>query len=272
MANSFARQDRPDEAYFVRITNLSLVQGQESILVAEDGDNNRTWRFNKDKDYSGKIDYKYMFDGKNTSNNIKIGGLYRHRNRYSFYNSYFFMPQPGIQAYGNDWQPDDPNLKYNTWESYEDILFRVGNPGGTTTNEFNHTFNEDLIAGYFQFTSLIRNKLEVTSGLRYENSQWNYTLLAPRPGQDPKGTRSFVDVLPNIHFKYLLSKKENLRASYFYSIVRPGYYEILPYIDKNEDYVEIGNPEIKITQAHNVDLRYENFFGKTDMVNGGRIL
>ena len=265
LANSSARQDTPDEAYFSRITNLTLKQGYESILLAEDGDNNRIWRYNKDKDYSAKADYSINFETSTFNNELKIGGIYRIKNRTNFYNSYFFLPSPGVQAYGHDWKPDDPNIVYDTWEDYSEAKFRVGNPKGSTTNEFNHKFSDNYYAGYIQFSSTYNKKLKVIAGIRYENDIWNYTLLAPRPNQVPEGERLFVDVLPDFHLKYSLTKNSNLRLSYFYSIVRPSYYEILPYIDKNEDYIEIGNPEVKRTKADNFDLRYENFFGKTDV-------
>lgn len=39
----------------------------------------------------------------------------------------------------------------------------------------------------------------------------------------------------------------------------------MPYSEKDEDnYLQIGNPDVKATYAHNWDLRYENFFTSTD--------
>ena len=265
MVSSIARKDKPDEAYFVRITNLSLASNQESILIAEDNDNKRIWRYNKDVDNSAYLDYTHSFSERKAQQ-LSFGGLYRLKNRNSFYNAYNFMPSPGIQAYGYDWQPDDASLTYSTWEKYEDVTFKVGNPTGSTTNEFNHDFTENLIAAYMQLKFDILDKVEILGGARLEKTDWSYTLLAPRPSQDPEGGRNFSDILPSVHVKYKLNNHSNLRASYFYSVIRPGYYEILPYFDKGEDYTEIGNPDIRRTKANNFDLRYENFFTPEDQI------
>jgi len=54
---------------------------------------------------------------------------------------------------------------------------------------------------------------------------------------------------------------QNLRASYFESLSRPSFFEIVPYSILGDIYTESGNPYLKPTIAHNFDLRYE-LFGK----------
>ena len=49
----------------------------------------------------------------------------------------------------------------------------------------------------------------------------------------------------------------NLRLSYFRSVNRPGFFEVVPYSIINEDYTEFGNKDLKRARIDNVDLRWE---------------
>ncbi|MGG2329393.1 TonB-dependent receptor domain-containing protein, partial [Salmonella enterica] len=76
----------------------------------------------------------------------------------------------------------------------------------------------------------------------------------------------YVDLLPSVHFKYLLKDNQNIRLSYFKSISRPGFGEVVPYTLPGEQFTEIGNPYLKHVQADNIDLRYELFLGHSDQL------
>jgi len=64
----------------------------------------------------------------------------------------------------------------------------------------------------------------------------------------------------------LVTDKQNLRLSYFKSISRPGFGEIVPYSVPGEQFTEIGNPYLKHVRADNLDLRYEIFPGHADQI------
>ncbi|HVX51679.1 MAG TPA: TonB-dependent receptor, partial [Chitinophagaceae bacterium] len=65
--------------------------------------------------------------------------------------------------------------------------------------------------------------------------------------------------------------KQALRLSYFSSISRPNFYEVIPHEggDPDADYNERGNPYLKRTTADNFDLRYELFPRGLDQVLAG---
>ena len=62
-----------------------------------------------------------------------------------------------------------------------------------------------------------------------------------------------------IYSIYLLNENKNLRVSYSRSINRPSFFEIVPYKIINEEFTEMGNPDLKHTVADNFDIRYEFF-------------
>jgi TonB-dependent receptor len=66
--------------------------------------------------------------------------------------------------------------------------------------------------------------------------------------------------------KYSLTNQQNLRLSYFKSISRPGFGEIVPYSLPGEQFTDIGNPYLKHVRADNLDLRYEFFPGYADQL------
>ncbi|HWZ21077.1 MAG TPA: TonB-dependent receptor, partial [Cytophagaceae bacterium] len=80
-----------------------------------------------------------------------------------------------------------------------------------------------------------------------------------KAGRD--GTIQYSDLLPSAHLKYSLNEKQNLRLSYYKAIARPNYFEFVPVEIPGDLFTEAGNYNIKHTQAHNFDLRYE-FFNK----------
>jgi outer membrane receptor protein involved in Fe transport len=76
--------------------------------------------------------------------------------------------------------------------------------------------------------------------------------------------------LPSIHAKYKLNnRKTQLRSSYFASISRPSFFEVIPYEINEEDFRERGNPFIERTKAHNFDLRFEHFDGPVNKIMAG---
>ena len=259
VAFSKAKQSRPDNSEFVRVSNYSLVAGKESILVAEDGDNYRRWEHNSDQDISSYLNFIRKFNIGSWSGAIQTGLFYRDKNRNSFIVTYRFNPDPAIQAYGKGWKPDDPNItNYHTWGNFSDVTWAIRNPQGTTRDELNYNAFEKTGAAYLQINLLYHN-WEMISGARWRNANQGYLLLAPRVGEKPQGNHIYTDILPSVHIKYNITESSNIRGSWFYSVIMPGYFEIVPYLYAGEDYTELGNPGLKPIHAQNFDLRYGNF-------------
>ena len=259
VAYSKASQQRPDEAEFVRVSNYSQRPGEESILIAEDGDNYRKWQHNSDNNISGYLNLQYKFSGNSIEGFIKTGVFYRDKSRNSFIVTYHLNPDPSIQAYGTGWKPSDPNVtNYSTWENYADVTWRIQNPQGNTRDELNYDAYEQVGAAYVQLNLLYR-KWEFIAGVRGRMAGQGYTLLAPRVGETPQQDNQYNDILPSVHVKYKINEQNNIRASWFSSVIMPGFFEIVPYIYAGEDYTELGNPDLKPIHAQNFDLRFSNY-------------
>lgn len=106
----------------------------------------------------------------------------------------------------------------------------------------------------------------MNGGVRIENTNQGYNLKNPSAGITPDSTQRYTDVLPSLIVKYKLKPGMNLRFSYYKSISRPGFFEIVPYIYPDDGYPEHGNPGLTRVKAQNADLRLELFPNATDQV------
>lgn len=242
---SLATQDEPDMAEFALLTEVTkdadgnLIDGVDVI----DRDYNRRWISNSDQDLTGYLNMSYPWKIKSSVLTLSTGGLYRIKTRTHEFNNYLFSSIP----VGQVWTGTPLN---HTWELF--------NSQGTPNDALNYDCGENIMAAYgmgkWEF-----ERFEVLGGVRLENTYFDWITQAPITVKGRIGALSYSDLLPSIHLKYQVTKLWQARSSYFASISRPGFYEVIPYEIVEEDFRERGNPYLKRTQAHNFDLRLERF-------------
>ncbi|WP_316744537.1 TonB-dependent receptor [Pedobacter antarcticus] len=213
----------------------------------------RRWSRNTDEDKAGYLDLTYSTAIAGLKVDFTAGGLYRDKQRSSFYNNYVFEPSVPKSLYGVD------------FNNYTEINWDIQNPKGAVANSLTYNASEKTTAGYGMFNLKIQD-LEVIGGARVEHTNQGYDLLFPAGESKPKGSQVYTDVLPSLNLKYGLTAQQNLRASYFRSLNRPGFYEIVPSKVVYEEYTERGNPDLKRAIADNFDLRYEFFPNSSDQL------
>jgi TonB-dependent receptor len=174
------------------------------------------------------------------------GGLFRDKSRSNFYNNYQLRPADLFAEYGKD------------FTDYSQIRWTIQNPRGSVASALSYDATEQVKAGFIQFKAETKN-LEILGGVRAEATDQGYSMLFPVGEDRPSGKQKYTDILPSLHLKYKPEGNVNLRASYFRSINRPGFFEIVPYRIVQEEYQERGNPDLKRAIADNIDLRYELF-------------
>ncbi|MEO5591951.1 MAG: TonB-dependent receptor [Chitinophagaceae bacterium] len=213
----------------------------------------RIWQRNTDQDIAGYLNVTFKpVIGKRTMEFI-AGAMYRHKSRDNYYNDYSLSP---VLTGG---QPQ-------YWKDYNSASYNfspASNATGaiTTTNPNTYTSTEDVSAAYGQFKVMAGKHLEILGGIRFEHTKQDYTTIMPESYAGRYGTVTYTDPLPSLHLKYGLDEKQNIRLSYFRSIVRPDFYEIIPTQINGELFDIKGNDSLKHSTADNFDLRYE-FFGR----------
>lgn len=212
----------------------------------------RRWEHNNDQDIAVYANVNYLFKGIDWS----AGGLFRTKQRDNFYNNYIFKPINPFALYQTD------------YKQYSDLSWSLENPRGTVASALNYKASEQIGAAYVM-GKWSSKEWQIISGVRAEHTSQGYDMLFPLGELRPSGTQDYWDILPSIHTKYALEHNQNLRFSYFRSINRPGFFEIVPGKIVNEEFQERGNPDLKRAVADNIDFRYEYFPNASDQLMAG---
>ncbi len=211
-----------------------------------------TWQHNNDKDYDGIANLTYKGKLGRYPLELKAGGLYRHKDRYNTQDEYQLKPDT------------DASGKKQQFTSIYTAHWVVYNAKGTADYDVNnyHAF-EDISAGYGEF-KLTMDKLDIFGGIRIENTSQGFDYVTFIPTLENNVRKTYTDMLPSLHLNYHLNNKTNIRASYFASISRPNYYELVPYTVQGVSGInQSGNPNLQHATADNFDLRYE-YYPKED--------
>ena len=262
---SQAKSEDPDRVY-LSLTNTiqsaegvdgSLWSGNKNILKTMPKNMERRFQHNTDKDWAGYINLTYNSQLGNDINALwKAGAQYRRKERGNRYYSYNFTPTDISQK-----------LDGNGFDQFAAIDWTCKTPY-SQASQLNYDSKEHIGAAYIM-TTLKSRWGELNAGLRAEHTNQIYTMLQKFRNMGQVGEQSYWDWLPSASIKWTPTKKMNVRLSYYRSINRPGFYEIVPYQIMGEEYQEKGNPNLKRARIDNVDLRWEWFPSATEQVLAG---
>ena len=267
---SQARAEDPDRTY-VTLTNTvgcsadaegDAVSGdiwsqEKNILKTLPKSAERRFQHNKDTDWAGYINLAYDTRfGDKLDALWKVGAQYRRKERSNRYYSYIFNPADISQQ-----------LDGNGYEQFANVDWVCKTPY-SQASQLNYDSKEH-IGGVYAMATLSSALGELNVGLRAEHTNQIYTMLQHFRNMGQVGEQSYWDYLPSASVKWTPTKKMNVRLSYYRSINRPGFYEIVPYQIQGEEYQEKGNPELKRARIDNIDLRWEWFPSSTEQILAG---
>ncbi len=140
-----------------------------------------------------------------------------------------------------------------------------------TRNEDAYRAYLGIFAGYLMADANLTDKLRLVGGARYETSTQELTsrnAFSVTGGTPEVGRQVYADVLPTANLVYSVSDKVNLRAGYSYTLARPTFRELAPFMFY--DFVRrgavSGNKDLVATRIHNGDLRAEWFPGEKEVL------
>ncbi|MFT3739111.1 MAG: TonB-dependent receptor [Breznakibacter sp.] len=221
-----------------------LLQNHEGNIFVDADGSTRRWEHNTDRDYTAIANLKRRSEVGSTKLDLKAGALYRDKKRSNSYVNYRFKPD-GDQRMG---------IEFNT---LDEIQWTVYTPSGSV-GPLEYDATEKIAAGYVN-ASLSGKNWTANVGIRGEHTDQGYYMYFPNAGESPDASQTYLDLLPSVQLKYSPREQINWKVSYFKSINRPGFYEIVPYQIINEEYMEYGNPDLQRAQIDNIDLRWEFF-------------
>ncbi len=262
---SQAKAEDPDRVY-LSLTNTiqandgvygALWTADKNIIKTLPKSMERRFQHNTDKDWAGYVNLSYdshfthEIDAK-----WRAGAQYRRKERGNRYYSYIFNPADISQK-----------LDGNGFEQFASIDWTCKTPY-SQASQLNYDSKEHVGAAYVM-TTVKTPWGELNAGVRAEHTNQIYTMQQKFSNMGQVGEQSYWDWLPSASVKWTPTKKMNVRLSYYRSINRPGFYEIVPYQIMGEEYQEKGNPNLKRARIDNVDLRWEWFPSATEQVLAG---
>ena len=276
---SQAKEEDPDRTY-VTLTN-TVSTSSADVTASSDGSSDvdavggsiwdtnknivktlpksmeRRYQHNKDTDWAGYINLSYDTHFANGVDALwKAGAQYRCKERSNRYYSYIFNPADISQQ-----------LNGNGLDQFAAIDWVCKTPY-SQASQLNYDSKEH-IGGAYAMVTFRSNLGELNAGFRAEHTNQIYTMLQHFRNMGQVGEQSYWDYLPSASIKWTPTKKMNVRLSYYRSINRPGFYEIVPYQIQGEEYQEKGNPNLKRARIDNIDLRWEWFPSATEQVLAG---
>ena len=267
---SQAKEEDPDRTYVTlsnsvsteadadgNILSVNLWDTNKNITKTFPKDAERRFQHNMDTDWAGYINLTYDTHFANDVEALwKAGAQYRRKERSNRYYSYIFSPADNAQ-----------DLDGNGLEQFDNVDWVCKTPY-SQASQLNYNSKEHIGGAYAMLT--LKTKLgELIAGFRAEHTNQIYTMLQHFRNMGQIGEQSYWDYLPSASLKWTPTKKMNIRLSYYRSINRPGFYEIVPYQIMGEEYQEKGNPNLKRARIDNIDLRWEWFPSKTEQILAG---
>lgn len=150
-----------------------------------------------------------------------------------------------------------------------------GNPGVggfklTDATKPSDKYNAQSIlnAAYIMLDNRFAKRLRFIYGVRAEYFQQELTSQRDNKSELKINTKK-LDVLPSVNAIFEANKKTNVRLSYSQTLNRPEYRELAPFAfyDFTTNFVVSGNDTLKRALIHNLDLRYETFAGRGQLVS-----
>jgi len=243
-------------------TSVAAGVQNSPVMVANES---RIWMHNTDNDISAYLNLHYDVTIFGRKAIFSAGGMFRHKTRDNFVDK-FSLPNTFIPGTNNaELYTSIPAATFTFDQSPDKAV------GSASTDPGTYTFTENVQGGYGMAQYFISDKFDVIFGLRAEHTYQSYDSALPAYLYGKTATITYTDYSPRISAKYALTDNQALRASYFQSILRPAFADLIPYSDPipNDTYSTTGNPNLQHTVIDNYDVRYEFFPGVFDEFMGG---
>jgi hypothetical protein len=128
------------------------------------------------------------------------------------------------------------------------------NNTGLLNTDLSNEFNSDYTytGGGINFRAN-QKKFNFSTGFSLQNTN----LKGENVSKNTKLSQDFQDILPTATFQYNFSQTKNFNINYRTSTQQPSITQLQPVLDQsNINYQSIGNPDLKRSYVHNLNLRY----------------
>jgi len=246
-------------------------------------DNQRYFQDIEDEELNGRINLAYTPSEK-VKLNFGYNGRTKERNFDNIRYGYNFVDNnlPVTDVNNLDAIFNVNNLSIDGQTGlFQTTVFNAINPPQTgSTNrpglpENTYKGNLDIYAGYFNAEFNFSDKWLIVPGIRYESfkQEIEYDVININPN-DPgfrEANENFF--LPSLSITYSLNDDHNLRFAFSKTVSNPEFKEMAPFVYEGVTQRIGGNPDLlnnpSFSEVYNLDLKYEWFFGKSEILSLG---
>ena len=252
--------------------------GGYTISSNSAGANNRYYSTLKENDITGKAEAAYTFNPEsNLQKVLTVGGNVRSTDR-TFDNTQinFDFDRPVAVDVNN---PDALFNQANLDLGKQNGGFNFVTTRGSNANAFDPFYykgKRNIYAGFAQMVYPFSEKLTAQAGVRFESFKqtidWDTNLsssvnnLAIQPSNIKK-----TYALPSLNIKYALDAKNTLRFAASQTYTMPQFKETAPFLYEDVNFSSFGNPYLVASTNYNVDLKYDWYLSRKEIISIGGI-
>ena len=258
-----------------------------------------------ENDWKGAINFTLPVLEGTYGSTLKFGAKYQHKDKemdLEFYeyeplgdftalNNTIRYPRKGFLA-GSQYETNTPFVSNDFLGSLDlenPDLFEKKEVLEELAGEYNAS--EEIWAGYVRWDQKFGDDKTLVLGLRLENTHTDYqgyeyfyqeevedentgAILTPESEsltQGEKHDKSYLNVLPSVIFKWDVQNDFKVRAAFTNTLARPKYEALVPsiQINRGDDELYMGNPDLNATLSYNLDLSAEKYFSSIGLVSAG---
>ena len=232
-----------------------------------------------DKEWSGAINATLATHWLGSDDHLQFGGQVRLRNKVDTPSAQSFgLPASGLPPLNGAITNFYAN-NYSNGPQVDPAAIQTVAGQSTTTglaDDLTGFFaaKEDIYAGYAMYTTTI-GKFGALAGVRVEHTNATYSSYSFDQDDNNLGLivrkRSYTNLFPTVQLRYDLTPSFVARATYSTGIGRPGFAQVAKpiTIDRDNEIITTGNPDLKPTTGHNFDLSLEYYLPHSGILSFG---
>jgi TonB-dependent receptor len=244
----------------------------------------------RDTDYIGALNFALPYRISNTVGKLKLGFKYRDKEKTQDVVESEYELADGADDILLGTQKDD-DFEFSNY-SPGDYPF----PNNVTSEDFVDNFvdknqsnlegesvidadiedfeaTEKTLALYAMTEIYFTPEFMLLPGLRYEKTDVEATGKEYDSETEEitpsSATHSYDKIFPMVHARYRITPRTNLRAAFTSALARPNYFQMAPYRLRDDEDLELGNPNLSPTYSYNYDLMLEHYAQTIGVVSAG---
>jgi hypothetical protein len=244
-----------------------------------DFDNQRYFQNIQDEELNSRLNLAY-----NPSETLKFNFGYDGRKkertfdniRYGFDIVDFGFPVTDVNDFNSVFNLENLNLNQQSNGIYEikviNTIPTLSNTNRPGLPENTYNGNLSVHAGHIDAEIKAGEKLLIVPGVRIESLDQSISYDVINLGNSGEDEKRFYKnfYLPSLNMKYSLNEDQNLRLTASQTVSIPEFKEIAPFVYENVTTRIGGNPDLLekgFSEIINVDLKYEWFFSKSELLS-----